>query len=161
MPWNKDGSRKTAYYKKSGFTPYKKGEWTSPLTRKSSFLDNGDKDFSDETKYKHMQPKDARSGIVQDKETGKFYSKNFGHEMDSTHHRNTFDRNIIDVKWHMKESPKKHNAKNKDGTYKDDNHAREHEKAYKAVQAKKKERIKNRNKRKEGSTTQPFIGRKI
>jgi hypothetical protein len=39
MPWNKDGSRKkSAYYKKSGFTPYKKGEWTSPLQH------NADKD---------------------------------------------------------------------------------------------------------------------
>ena len=38
MPWNKDGSRKTAYYKKSGFTPYKKGDWTSP------FMHNADKD---------------------------------------------------------------------------------------------------------------------
>ena len=30
MPWNKDGTRK-AFYKKSGFTPYTKGDWSSPF----------------------------------------------------------------------------------------------------------------------------------
>jgi hypothetical protein len=60
-------------------------------------------------------------------------------------------------------APYKHDAKNEDGTYKDDDHAREHREAYEAAQAKKKERIKNRNKRKEEieSIKPQFISRKV
>ena len=69
----------------------------------SAFTTDDKKNFSDTTKYKHLQAEDARSGIVQDKETGKFYSKPYGHEMDSVHRRNIFDRNIVDVQWYKKD----------------------------------------------------------
>jgi|5B_taG_2_1085324.scaffolds.fasta_scaffold02675_6 hypothetical protein len=43
-------------------------------------------------------------GITQDTLTNKFYSQSFPDvEMDSTHTRNPFDRNIITVDWHRKD----------------------------------------------------------
>tara|TARA_Y100001973_G_scaffold58011_1_gene85456 strand:+ start:196 stop:435 length:240 start_codon:yes stop_codon:yes gene_type:complete len=63
--------------------------------------EDDDKDFSDESKYKTVR-EGRTGGVVQDIDSGKFYSKTFGHEMDSTHIRNPFDPSIVDVKWHKK-----------------------------------------------------------
>ncbi len=67
----------------------------SPLT-------NGDEENEGEPKNRKVIEDAGRGlgGITQDTTTNKFYSQTFPDvEMDSTHHRNPFDRSIIDVKW--------------------------------------------------------------
>ena len=58
-------------------------------------------------------------------------------------------------------SPFMHDAKNEDGTWKTDKHGQSHKESYEKYEERKKIKTKERNKRKESSTTQPFIGRKV
>ena len=67
---------------------------------------NGDEENEGEPKNRKVIEDRGRGlgGITKDTITNKFYSQTFPDvEMDSTHHRNPFDRSIIDVEW----SPKK------------------------------------------------------
>ena len=75
-------------------------------TSSLSPLTNGDEENEGEPKNRKVIEDRGRGlgGITKDTITNKFYSQTFPDvEMDSTHHRNPFDRSIIDVEW----SPKK------------------------------------------------------